>query len=130
MVMTLKWRSLAAITLSATLTTFATADELHVADGDKADNKNLLHDTPLPDGHVPANVNYGFNVVGRDTLGGISNGLYTDIWAHEGYAYIGTFQEPDCTRAGVYISDIRDPANPVTVGMIKSPTSQSPRHPS
>lgn len=121
MAMTHNWRSLAAIALSATLTTYVLADEIHVSDGDKADNKHLLHDTPLPDGHVPANTNYGFSVIGRDTLGGISSGLYTDIWAHEGYAYIGTFQEPDCTRAGVYISDIRDPANPVTVGMIKSP---------
>ncbi|MBW0148027.1 PA domain-containing protein [Marinobacter arenosus] len=121
MAKTYAWRSLAVIALSATLTAQAWADEQHVADGSKADNKNLLHDSPLPDGHVPANVNYGFEVVGRDTLDGIANGLYTDVWAHDGYAYIGTFQEPECNRSGVFISDIRDPANPVTVGMIKSP---------
>lgn len=121
MAMTQAWRSFTMIALVAVLAPQILADEQHVADGDKAQNKNLLHDTPLPDGHVPTNVNYGFSVIGRDTLGGISTGLYTDVWAHEGYAYVGTFQEPDCTRAGVYISDIRDPANPVTVGMIKSP---------
>lgn len=32
-----------------------------------------------------------------------------------------TFQEPDCSRAGVYGSDIRSPPNPRTVNMIKSP---------
>ena len=63
------------------------------------------HDSPN-DGHVPPNTNFGFEVVGRDTLGGIADGLYTDVWSHNGYAYIGTFQEPDCTDAGVFIVDI------------------------
>lgn len=115
------WQPLLMVALSSTLITPATADQEAVSDGSRADNKHLLHDTPLPDGHVSANVNYGFSVIGRDTLGGISDGLYTDVWAHNGYAYVGTFQEPDCSRAGVYISDIRDPFNPTTVGMIKSP---------
>ena len=63
------------------------------------------HDSPN-DGHVPPNVNYGFEVVGRDTLGGIADGLYTDVWSHNGYAYVGTFQEPGCTVAGVFVVDI------------------------
>ena len=57
------------------------------------------------DGHVPANTNYGFEVVGRDTLAGVTDGLYTDVWSHDGYAYIGTFQDP-CTDAGVFVVDI------------------------
>ena len=64
------------------------------------------HDTPLPDGHVLPNINYGFEVIGRDLLSGVTEGLYTDVWSHNGYAYIGSFQEPDCTRAGVFIVDI------------------------
>lgn len=63
------------------------------------------------DGHVPANVNYGFEVIGRDTLAGIQDGLYTDVWSHEGYAYVGTFQEPGCTNAGVFIVDIQQAIN-------------------
>lgn len=114
-------RSVGVAALTCSLLIPALAHDDAVADGAKHDNKNLLHDTPLPDGHVPANVNYGFQVIGRDTLAGISTALYTDVWAHEGYAYIGTFQEPSCDRSGVYISDIRDPANPEMVGMIKSP---------
>ena len=58
------------------------------------------------DGHVPANTNYGFEVIGRDTLGGVEDGLYTDVWSHNGFAYIGTFQEPDCSDAGVFVIDI------------------------
>ena len=64
------------------------------------------HETPNPDGHVPANVNYGFEVIGRDVLAGIQDGLYTDVWSHKGYAYVGTYQEPDCSRAGVFVVDI------------------------
>jgi hypothetical protein len=54
---------------------------------------------------VPANLNFGFEVIGRDTLDGVTDGLYTDVWSHDGYAYIGTFQDP-CSDAGVFIVDI------------------------
>ena len=63
------------------------------------------HDSPN-DGHIPKDVNYGFNLVGRDTLAGVEDGLYTDVWSHDGYAYVGTFQDPACTRAGVFVVDI------------------------
>ena len=95
--------------------------DVAVADGSKADNKHLLHGTDLPDGHVPANTNYGFALVGHDVLGGVANGKYTDVWSYKGYAYVGTFEEPTCDRSGVYVSDIRQPATPKTVAMIKSP---------
>jgi len=67
---------------------------------------SLAHHDSGNDGHIPKDVNYGFEVVGRDTLGGVADGLYTDVWSHEGYAYIGTFQEPDCSDAGVFIIDM------------------------
>ncbi len=65
----------------------------------------LAHDSPN-DGHIPKDTNYGFEVVGRDTLGGIQDGRYTDVWSHKGFAYVGTFQEPDCSDAGVFIVDM------------------------
>ena len=65
----------------------------------------LAHDSPH-DGHIPKDANYGFEVIGRDTLGGVIDENYTDVWSHNGYAYIGTFQEPNCTDAGVFIVDI------------------------
>ena len=64
------------------------------------------HEIDLPDGHVVPDINYGFNVIGRDTLDGIQDGKYTDVWSHKGYAYVGTYQEPDCSRDGVFIVDI------------------------
>ena len=65
----------------------------------------LAHESPN-EGHIPKDTNYGFKVIGRDTLSGVIDGLYTDVWSHKGYAYIGTFQDPDCTDAGVFIVDI------------------------
>ncbi|PUB12392.1 PA domain-containing protein [Yoonia sediminilitoris] len=65
----------------------------------------LAHESDT-EGHVPANTNYGFEVIGRDLLVGVQDGLYTDVWSHNGYAYVGTFQEPGCTDAGVFIVDI------------------------
>ena len=73
----------------------------------------LAHDSGN-DGHIPKDVNYGFEVVGRDTLAGVQDGLYTDVqdglytdvWSHNGYAYIGTFQEPNCSDAGVFVIDM------------------------
>lgn len=59
-----------------------------------------------PISEVTANENYGFQVVGRDVLGGISDGKYTDLWSHNGYAYVGTFQQPDCDASGVFIVDV------------------------
>ena len=108
------------IAMTAVAGTMATAHD-EAVDDSRHDNKHLLHDSPIGGGHVEPNTNYGFELIGWDPLGGISPGRYTDVWAHEGFAYVGTFQEPTCDRAGVYISDIRDPYNPTTVDMIPSP---------
>ena len=75
-----------------------------LAIGLSAAGVGLAHDSPN-EGHIPKDVNYGFEVIGRDTLAGVTDGLYTDVWSHDGYAYIGTFQDP-CTDAGVFIVDI------------------------
>lgn len=74
------------------------------------------------EGHVPANTNYGFEVIGRDTLKGVQDGLYTDVWSHNGYAYVGTFQEPDCTSAGVFIVDIEAAVSNYEAGGIEGAT--------
>jgi hypothetical protein len=62
------------------------------------------HDSPN-EGHIPKDATYGFAVIGRDTLAGIVDGNYTDVWSHKGFAYIGTFQDP-CSSAGVFIVDM------------------------
>jgi len=79
------------------------------------------------DGHIPANVNYGFEPIGRDILEGITDGKYTDVWSQNGFAYIGTFQEPDCSTSGVFVVDIAaaianyPDISGATVAEIKSP---------
>lgn len=73
-------------------------------------------------GHVPQNTNYGFSVIGRDLLDGIQDGLYTDVWSHEGYAYIGTFQEPDCSNAGVFVVDIEAAVQNFTTSNLQGAT--------
>ena len=84
------------------------------------------HESPN-DGHVPANTNYGFEVIGRDVLEGVTDGKYTDVWSQDGYAYIGTFQTPECSTSGVFIVDIAaaiesyPETSGATVAEIKSP---------
>lgn len=79
------------------------------------------------DGHIAPNTNYGFEVIGRDTLEGVADGKYTDTWSLNGFAYIGTFQEPECSTAGVFVVDIADAIanypdiSGATVAEIKSP---------
>jgi hypothetical protein len=48
----------------------------------------------------------------------------TDVWAHDGYAYTGTFNSP-CggdPEAGIWIWDVHNKNNPGFVGIIQSPT--------
>lgn len=99
-------------------------DEEAVNDGSAKENKHALHDfshESESEGHIAQNVNYGFEVVGQLAPGGVQDGLYTDVWASGDYAYLGTFQEPDCTRAGVFVTDISDPENPTLAAEIASP---------
>jgi hypothetical protein len=47
-------------------------------------------------------------------------GHITDVWAYGSYAYLGSFDEPDCSldHTGVHVVDVADPANPTKVGFI------------
>ena len=48
----------------------------------------------------------------------------TDVWAHQGYAYTGTFNDP-CggdPLAGIWIWDVHNKNKPGFVGIIQSPT--------
>lgn len=78
------------------------------------------HAPGVADGHIDANTNYGLELVGYSPLQGVQDGRYTDVWAHEGHAYVGSFQNPTCSNDGVYIADIRDPQNPEYIGQIHS----------
>ena len=54
----------------------------------------------------------------------ISPNSTTDVWAHDGYAYTGTFNGP-CggdPEAGVWVWDVHNKNKPGFVGVIQSPT--------
>lgn len=93
-------------------------------DGTVRANRHALHDFSHEsdtEGHIEQNVNYGLRPVGTLAPAGVQDGRYTDIWAERHFAYIGTFQQPECDRDGVYVADIADPADPSLVTHIESP---------
>jgi len=73
--------------------------------------------------------------VGTNDLGG--RGFNADVWAHEGYAYVGQwgFNDwaagskqrfcPEGADAGVAVIDARNPANPVVVSRLVNPAGTS-----
>ena len=77
------------------------------------------------DGHVPPDVNYGFTLIGRDTLGGVKTRTYTDVWSYNGYAYVGTYRnanaknENQCTSDSVYIVDMQAAVQQYSAGNIQ-----------
>ena len=94
----------------------AVAHEVAVEDGEMTHGKHALHDAHGDDaeGHIAQDVNYGFREVGHDTLGGVSDGRYTDVWADgRGYAYVGANERGHFFSEGSY--DILGP--PLTDGV-------------
>src|SRR5262245_14589460 len=80
-----------------------------------------LSQTPFSGGQKAASA-VNMEVVGRNDLGG--RGFNADVWAHEGFAYIGHWGFTDSAQGGknrfcpqppdngVAVVDYRDPANP------------------
>jgi hypothetical protein len=91
----------------------AAAPAVGAATGDKA----------LGRSGTAANVPGG-EAVGLEPLGQLSlPGFNADVWAHEGYAYVGTWglasgYPARCPATGVRIIDLSDPANPTLVGAV------------
>lgn len=76
-------------------------------------------------GHLPAGSD-NVTLVGQVDLTDVAEGRIADVGIHKGYAYLGAFRQDTCTGpenvidGGVYVVDVRDPANPVEVGFIKT----------
>lgn len=75
----------------------------------------------------PAATSVGFEHVSTFTFdfdgdGQLDTGVgsVTDVWEHEGTAYVGTFYEPDCSRFGTRIVDLGDPSSPEYLGNLPS----------
>jgi hypothetical protein len=77
------------------------------------------HGSPV--GHLPS-ARENVEVVGKleptRQFGQIVPEQIADLTVHEGFAYLNSWADPTCTKGGVYIVDIRDPANPREVGFI------------
>lgn len=85
------------------------------------------HETAEPAESGPPARAAGFDHVSTFTFdfdgdGAVDTGVgsITDVWEHKGFAYVGTFYEPDCSRFGTRIVDVRDPARPAYVGNVPS----------
>lgn len=83
------------------------------------------HETAEPSESGPTAEAIGFEHVSTLTFDFDGDGVLdtgvgsvTDVWEHKGIAYVGTFFEPDCSRFGVRIIDVRDPANPKFLGNV------------
>ncbi|MBD0282350.1 MAG: cadherin-like domain-containing protein [Thermoleophilaceae bacterium] len=74
-----------------------------------------------PEGHLPSgreNVELVGKLEPTQQFGQIVPEQIADVTVHEGYAYLNSWADPTCTKGGVYVVDIRDPANPRELAFI------------
>jgi hypothetical protein len=73
------------------------------------------------EGHLPParrNVRLVGKLEPTRAFGPIVEGQIADLTVHEGFAYLNSWDEPTCTKGGVYVADVRKPARPREVGFI------------
>jgi len=72
-------------------------------------------------GHLPAKQEE-LELVSRLELtgafGDVQPGQLADVAVHKGYAYLNSWDNPDCERGGTYVVDIGNPAAPREAGFI------------
>ena len=75
----------------------------------------------LEGGHLPP-VAKNLELIGElepsAAQGPMVDGQIADLAVHENYAYLNSWDEPSCTKGGVYIVNIEDPFHPVETGFI------------
>jgi hypothetical protein len=75
------------------------------------------------EGHLPP-TQQAMRLVGEleptGAFGEILPGQIADVAVHKGYAYLNSWDNPDCERGGTYVIDIRDPSRPKEVGFIEA----------
>jgi hypothetical protein len=73
------------------------------------------------EGHLPgssANVKLIGELEPTDEFGPIAEGQIADLAVYKNFAYLNSWNEPTCTKGGVYVVDIRNPRAPVEVDFI------------
>jgi hypothetical protein len=96
-------------------------DELTLPDDRGAASLDASQSNVISDGPT-AKVTKNLDVVGRGERN--VGDATTDVWAHDGYAYTGTFNSP-CggdPEAGIWIWDVHNKNKPTFVDIIQSPT--------
>jgi hypothetical protein len=73
------------------------------------------------EGHLPP-TQQELEVVGKleptGAFGDVQPGQIADLAVYKGYAYLNSWDNPDCERGGTYVVDIRNPAQPREAGFI------------
>jgi hypothetical protein len=57
-------------------------------------------------------------LVGTFKVPGVKAGQIADVAVHKGFAYLNSWDDPDCERGGTWVVDVRDPAKPKKVTFI------------
>jgi hypothetical protein len=106
---------------------------IHKAGSDKAPNTTATPSDVAPssftggmqhgpiEGHLPgssANVELIGELEPTDEFGPIVPGQIADLAVYKGFAYLNSWNEPTCTKGGVYVVDIRNPRVPTEVDFI------------
>ncbi len=90
------------------------------ADGDGARLRGpVLEPAPEPSG-LPAKAE-NMEQVGELKIPGVRLGQIADLAVHKGYAYLNSWDDPNCEGGGTYVVDIRNPSSPTQVGFIPAP---------
>jgi hypothetical protein len=61
--------------------------------------------------------------VGTFQVPGVRPGQIADVAVHKGYAYLNSWDDPDCLGGGTYVVDVRDPSSPKQVSFIPAPAN-------
>lgn len=106
--------ALAAFGLALTAPAALAHDDVSSDGGYALDGRGHQHGGTV--GHLPAS-SENVDMVSKLQLTN-KTGHIADVGVHKGYAYLAGFWEPDCKQGGMYVADIKDPANPKKVSFI------------
>ncbi len=78
-------------------------------------SEDLGHQHGGAEGHLPPvqrNVSLVSKLSPQAPFGKLVEGQIADLAVHDGWAYLNSWQDPNCERGGVYVVDVRKPKRP------------------